>query len=287
MCAHDMRSNVRTADTEEADTPLNDDDDDDLEEKLQQMQCQTQDLTQTTTISKSSLCKHHAAASSACDPNQCNMNLNTDSASSTNIAAASKANEATVKSKASNKKRRRKKRRKRGGIQSLPMKVLTHPLDRSIAFVFFVTLFFTLLAIVSGLPVVSILCCLLPIGLFVKRFLSCQWRRLPSSMHALTAIENYWLYGRAKNNNKFGTSLCMLYLDKEFRIDQLRDVVLTRVIQKPEYVRFRSQLVFKGKLRSLCLQKLFDPLRIHRELEVSSCEKVFSSIIIVDAETIV
>src|SRR5690349_12465457 len=38
----------------------------------------------------------------------------------------------------------KKKRRRRGGIKSDPIKVLTHPLDRSIAFVFVVTLFFTI-----------------------------------------------------------------------------------------------------------------------------------------------
>src|SRR4051812_26069043 len=47
-----------------------------------------------------------------------------------------RAKNGSKQSKESSKKK--KKRKRRGGIRSLPIKVLTHPLDRSIAFVFVV-----------------------------------------------------------------------------------------------------------------------------------------------------
>lgn len=39
----------------------------------------------------------------------------------------------------------------KGGLKSVPVTSLTHPLDRSITVIFVVTLFFTLLAIISGM----------------------------------------------------------------------------------------------------------------------------------------
>lgn len=70
---------------------------------------------------------------------------------------------------------------KKGGIKSLPIKTLTHPLDRSITVAFIITLFFTLLAIVSGLPIVIILICLLPIGFLFKTFTSCYFKTFTGS----------------------------------------------------------------------------------------------------------
>lgn len=175
-----------------------------------------------------------------------------------NLKAAGKKKASTKKNTSSKSKRNSNKKRnkKRGGLKSLPMKVLTHPLDRSIGFVFVVTLFFTLLAIASGLPTVAVVSLLLPLGWFLKKLLSCQWRtgsvaeNSSTLLEPLSPVENFCLYGRLKNNNKQGVATCLLYVDRDFTVEQLRDVLTARVLQKPEYARFRSQLVFKGKLLS-------------------------------------
>lgn len=149
-----------------------------------------------------------------------------------------------------NKSKNGKGSKKRGGVKSKPIKVLTHPLDRSIGLVFVVTLFFTLLAIASGLPIVMLLCLFLPLGLLTKRFLSLQWRALPTALVALTSMENFWLEAKTKNNNKAGCTMVLLHLDKELKLPQLRDVIMARIVQKTEYQRFRSTLVFRGKPNS-------------------------------------
>lgn len=53
------------------------------------------------------------------------------------------------------------------------LQILTHPLDRSIAMAFSVTIFFTLLALVTGVPIVFILILLLPLGIACKYICSC------------------------------------------------------------------------------------------------------------------
>ncbi|KAI1286865.1 hypothetical protein HDE_10461 [Halotydeus destructor] len=153
-----------------------------------------------------------------------------------------------AKSKKTSKKRRRKK--ENGGIKSRPLSVLEHPLDRSIAFVFVVTLFFTLLAIVSGLPLVTLLSAILPLSFLVSRLLSCQIRT-KGTLTPLTPLENYWLQNGAycENSCKYGTAVCLLYVEKNLTIGQLRDVIYERIIRKPEYGRFRSKIVYKGLSR--------------------------------------
>ena len=241
---------------------------------------------------------------------------------------------------------RRVKFLKRGGVTSLPLKVLTHPLDRSISSAFLITLFFTLLALLSGVPVVILLCVLLPIGIFFKVLFSCYFFPSPSlcslisptsvsaasssgpsspvvlnpsssrpsydatyshrqqlanhsssSIHSsssrqqqasssgqhnkrdreegnrhrnhgrnrsrgsrssrplystyplipVTPLESFWLRNDVTNNNKYGICNCLLFLDKTLSLDQLKDIIVSRVLCKDEFWKFSARLEYKGE----------------------------------------
>ena len=134
-----------------------------------------------------------------------------------------------------------------GGIKSRPIKYLKHPLERPIGVLLVLTLFFTILAIVTGIPIVIFLFILILSSIVIKRILTCQFQALRSNETSITPIESYWLCKQVQTNI-FGLNTCLLFMDKELSIDQLRNVIMTRVIQRPEMSRFRSILYYKGKL---------------------------------------
>ena len=205
------------------------------------------------------------------------------------------------------------------------MQVMTHPLDRSIAFAFFVTIFFTILALVTGLPVVLVLMLLLPIGWFVKWLLSCRcvqamhasrrsssWTsriqgvnhllstasaastasspsverrsvllnpnapagvagassssrrrsRRPASAAAplvpLTPLESFHLSDECRNNHRYGVCNVLLFFDKSLRLEQLKDMIASRILRKPEFARFSSRIVFRGESPFLSPSSLND-----------------------------
>ncbi len=119
---------------------------------------------------------------------------------------------------------------------------MVHPLDRNIAGVFILTVFFTLLAILSGVPIVLCLFILLPITILLKRLCACH---LPSNPNyeKIAPIDSFWL-------NSGHITHCLLYIDKGLSIHQLRDVISTRLLTKPELIRFKSRLVYKGISRT-------------------------------------
>jgi hypothetical protein len=135
-----------------------------------------------------------------------------------------------------------------GGVRGRRLKRLTHPLERSVAGFFVITLFFTLLAIVSGVPFVLILCLLLPVGLAGRALFNCEClrtRRLDE--RKCTPIECFWLRAGMRNNCKRARALCLLYVDDGLTLPQLRDLVMSRLIQRPGMERFRWVLRHKGE----------------------------------------
>ena len=185
---------------------------------------------------------------------------------------------------------------------------MTHPLDRSIAFAFFVTIFFTILALVTGIPVVLVLTLLLPIGILVRSVCACKClqgprhslglglsriqgsnpmsssspstpsgsgapvyplsaipgvarnrhyqqqqrlmrrrRRLQRQLVPLTPLESYHLSSACHNNHRFGVCNSLLLFDKSLCLDQLKDMITSRILRKPEFARFTSKLVFRGE----------------------------------------
>ena len=143
------------------------------------------------------------------------------------------------------------KLKKDGGIKSRPIKYLKHPLERSIGIFFLVTLFFTLLAILTGVPVVVVLFLLLLPSLFIKKLLSCQFGSLWPNQSPVTPTESYWLC-KSIHADMFSLNTCLLFMDKGLSIGQLRDVIMARVIQRPEMAKFRSILNYKGECILLC-----------------------------------
>lgn len=193
--------------------------------------------------------------------------------------------------------------------------VITHPLDRSIALAFFVTIFFTILAIITGLPIVLILTILLPIGIVCKNLFSCYYfhttgtnswtsriqgsnlltsptspsaanvaaatgipsnigsstshrspgsisrRRRKRKLIPLTALETFHLTTDRKNNNKYGICNILLFFDKSMNLDQLKDIVASRILRKVEFSRFTCEIVFRGELDKTNKKKsIFFPL---------------------------
>lgn len=129
-----------------------------------------------------------------------------------------------------------------GGIKSQRIEYLTHPLDRSIAVAFVLTVFFTLLAVLTGIPIVVALFALLPPTYVIKRLCACNLSSNPNHQ-PLAPIDSYWL-------NAGHITHCLLYLDKGLSIEQLRDVVTTRVLVRPELVKFKTRIQRKGFSRT-------------------------------------
>lgn len=111
-----------------------------------------------------------------------------------------------------------------------------HPLDRSIVGIFTLTIFFTILAILTGAPTVLALFLLLPLAW------ACRWaclcRRQPDH-EPLSPVDSFWLGADHVTH-------CLLYVDKGLSVQQLRDVILTRLLTRPELARFKSRLVYRG-----------------------------------------
>lgn len=139
-----------------------------------------------------------------------------------------------------------------GGIKSRPLERIVHPLERSITGFFVITLFFTMLAIISGFPIVCLLCLCLPFAVAIRNLITCDFRTSFSiNEHRVTPNENYWLNSTWKNNCKKGVALCLLTVDAGFTLEQCRDLIQSRLIQKVGTERFRWVLRYKGKTLSL------------------------------------
>lgn len=116
---------------------------------------------------------------------------------------------------------------------------LIHPLDRSIAGIFTLTIFFTILALLTGAPTVLFLFLILPVSFLLKRAFQCHCGASLPNHEPVSCIDSFWL-----NSNHI--THCLLYLDKGLSIEQLRDVISTRLLSKPELSRFKCKLIFKG-----------------------------------------
>lgn len=130
-----------------------------------------------------------------------------------------------------------------GGLKSKKVKPLVHPLDRSIAGIFTLTIFFTILALLTGAPIVMLLFVLLPVGMFFKRLCECSLFSRSANLEPLSSIDAFWLHSSHVTH-------CLLYVDKGLSIQQLRDVISSRVLSKPELARFKARLVFRGLCQS-------------------------------------
>lgn len=132
-----------------------------------------------------------------------------------------------------------------------------HPLDRNIAGIFILTLFFTLVAILTGFPIVFCMFLLVPVTLAVRRLCVCCMRSAPN-YEKIGPIDSFWL-------NSGHITHCLLFIDKGLSLDQFRDVVATRVLSRPELTRFRSRVVYKGLSRTPYwkLSKSLDSLDEH------------------------
>lgn len=134
-----------------------------------------------------------------------------------------------------------------GGIKSRPLKQIVHPLERSITGFFVITLFFTMLAIISGVPIVCLLCLFLPFAVGIRNLITCDFRTSYSvNEHKCTPSEHYWLNSTWKNNCKKGQACVLFMIDPGFTLEQCRDLIQSRLIQKVGTERFRWILRYKG-----------------------------------------
>ncbi|KAH9397976.1 hypothetical protein TYRP_019349 [Tyrophagus putrescentiae] len=124
------------------------------------------------------------------------------------------------------------------GLKSKKLKPLVHPLDRSIVGIFTLTIFFTILAILTGAPIVFLLFCLIPFVLLFKKLFLCHFSDI---LHhePLSSIDSFWIH-------REHVAHCVLHVDKGLSVQQLRDVISSRVLTKAEFKRFKSRLVYKG-----------------------------------------
>lgn len=152
---------------------------------------------------------------------------------------------------------------KKGGLKSHRLKRLIHPLDRSVSYVFTVTIFFTFIALISGLPILVIISSLLPITWTISYIFSCEpfhkttsWNKVTTSdsssrtgLIPLTPMESYWASdGILINNYRRGIATCLLYFDQGLTLEQLKDVLIARVLSKDSMSRFRATIVYKGRI---------------------------------------
>ncbi|XP_053207721.1 uncharacterized protein LOC128391800 isoform X2 [Panonychus citri] len=62
-------------------------------------------------------------------------------------------------------------------------------------------------------------------------------------------------------------STCLLFVDSELNIDQLRDIFMARIVQKPEMARFRSILTYKGLTRTPIWSRLsYEEFSIEKQI---------------------
>ena len=132
-----------------------------------------------------------------------------------------------------------------GGIKSKPLKQIIHPLERSVSSFIVVTLFFSGLAFFSGFPIVCLLCLCLPFAVAIRNLITCDFRTSYSE-HRCTPAEHYWLNSSWKNNCKKGQAVCLIMVDSGFTLEQCRDLIQSRLIQKVGTERFRWILRYKG-----------------------------------------
>lgn len=104
------------------------------------------------------------------------------------------------------------------------------------------TIFFTILALLTGAPTVLFLFLILPIFIFIRKLFQCNCSQLPNN-EPVSSIDSYWL-------QKGHITHCLMFLDKGLSVQQLRDVVAQRLLTKPELARFKSRLIHKGLCRS-------------------------------------
>lgn len=116
---------------------------------------------------------------------------------------------------------------------------MVHPLDRSIVGIFLLTIFFTILALLTGAPTVLFLMILLPIFIFMKKIFQCTLFEKINNQEPVSSIDSFWL-------QKGHITHCLMYLDKGLSVQQLRDVIATRLLTKPELARFKSRLIHRG-----------------------------------------
>lgn len=100
------------------------------------------------------------------------------------------------------------------------------------------TIFFTILAILTGAPIVLLLFCLLPFVLLFKKLFLCHFSDI---LHhePLSSIDSFWIHSGH-------VAHCILHVDKGLSVQQLRDVISSRLLSKAEFGRFKSRLVYKG-----------------------------------------
>ena len=105
-----------------------------------------------------------------------------------------------------------------------------------------------MLAIISGVPIVCLLCLFLPFAVAIRNLITCDFRTSYSiNEHRVTPNEHYWLNAGWKNNCKKGVALCLLTVDAGLTLEQLRDLIQSRLIQKVGTERFRWVLRYKGR----------------------------------------
>lgn len=110
------------------------------------------------------------------------------------------------------------------------------------------TIFFTILAILTGAPIVFFLFCLIPFVLLFKKLFLCHFSDI---LHhePLSSIDSFWI-------GSGHVSHCILYVDKGLSVQQLRDVISSRLLTKSEFKRFKSKLVYKGLYNIISCQAL-------------------------------
>lgn len=115
-----------------------------------------------------------------------------------------------------------------------------HNLNQKFNFagIFTLTIFFTILAILTGAPIVLFLFCLIPFVLLFKKLFLCHFSDI---LHhePLSSIDSFWI-------GSGHVAHCVLYVDKGLSVQQLRDVISSRLLSKAEFGRFKSRLVYKG-----------------------------------------
>ncbi|KAH7640567.1 hypothetical protein HUG17_8036 [Dermatophagoides farinae] len=167
-------------------------------------------------------------ASSTSDPTSCNSSLLATQQSNSQRQQSQHQTTIDIHTKKPN-----------GGLKSKKLKTLIHPLDRSIVGIFLLTIFFTILALLTGAPTVLFLLILLPIFIFIKRIFQCTLFTSITDQEPISSVDSFWL-------QKGHITHCLMYLDKGLSIQQLRDVIATRLLTKPELARFKSRLIRRG-----------------------------------------
>lgn len=119
-------------------------------------------------------------------------------------------------------------------MQSAPIKILTHPVDRNLTWYFLASVAFVSLAAITGIPVVLVLLSLLPVAVVLRHAgTSCASARegvlCEDDKRFVSAVDTFWLHDTDFN---FHIAHCVFFVEPGLTASLLGQLIVERILDK-------------------------------------------------------